>query len=77
MVVEQSAQVYHPYSKHSLSINQSINQSINIQKAQKSNTSAKGLLGIAKKLMIFLAIPSKLSCSCIFDFSALLGDNLN
>jgi hypothetical protein len=72
MVVEQSAQVYHPYSKHRF-----VNQSINIQKAQKSNTSAKGLLGIAKKLMIFLAIPSKLSCSCIFDFSALLGDNLN
>ena len=32
-------------------------------KAEKSNTSAKGLLGIAKKLMIFLAIPSNLSCS--------------
>jgi phage-related holin len=28
-------------------------------KAEKSNTSAKGLLGIAKKLIIFLAIPSK------------------
>ena len=45
-------------------------------KAEKSNTSAKGLLGIANKLMNFLAIPSK-SFALVFDFSALLGDNLN
>jgi hypothetical protein len=35
-------------------------------KAERSNTSAKGLLGIAKKLMNFN----------VFDFSALLGDDL-
>jgi hypothetical protein len=35
------------------------------------------LLGIAKKLMNFLAIPNSLSHSYIFDISALLGDNLN
>ena len=45
-------------------------------KVEKSNTSAKGLLGIAKKLMNFLAIPSK-PFALVFDFSALLGDNLN
>jgi hypothetical protein len=45
-------------------------------KAEKSNTSAKGLLGIAKILMNFLAIPSK-PFALVFDFSALLGDNLN
>jgi hypothetical protein len=56
-------------------------------KAEKSNTSAKGLLGIAEKLIIFLAIlslsystflaiPSK-PFALVFDFSALLGDNLN
>jgi hypothetical protein len=32
----------------------------------------KGLLGIAKKLMNFLAIPSK-PFALVFDFSALLG----
>jgi hypothetical protein len=32
-------------------------------KAEKSNTSAKGLLVIAKKFINFLAIPSKLSRS--------------
>jgi hypothetical protein len=42
----------------------------------KSNTSAKGLLGIAKKLMNLLEIPSK-HFALVFDFSALLGDNLN
>jgi hypothetical protein len=42
-------------------------------KAEKSNTSAKGLLGIANKLMNFLAIPSK-SFALVFDFSALLGE---
>ena len=31
--------------------------------AEKTNTSTKDLLGIANKLMNFLAIPSKLSCS--------------
>ena len=45
-------------------------------KAEKSNTSAKGLLRIAKRLMILLAIPSK-PFALVFDFSALLGDNLN
>jgi hypothetical protein len=40
------------------------------------------LVGIAKKLMNFLAIPSSLLRSystfpLVFDFSALLGDNLN
>ena len=43
-------------------------------KAEKSNTSAKGLLGIAKKLIV--AIPSK-PFALVFDFSALLADNLN
>jgi hypothetical protein len=38
--------------------------------AEKSNTSAKGLLGIATKLMILLAIPSK-PFALVFDFSAL------
>jgi hypothetical protein len=38
-------------------------------KAEKSNTSAKGLLGIAKKLMNLLAIPSK-HFALVFDFSA-------
>jgi hypothetical protein len=45
-------------------------------KAEKSNTSAKGLLGIANKFINFLAIPSK-PFALVFDFSALLGDNLN
>jgi hypothetical protein len=45
-------------------------------KAEKSNTSAIGLLGIAKKLMNFLAIQRK-PFALVFDFSALLGDNLN
>ena len=45
-------------------------------KAEKSNTSAKGLLGIAKKLMNFLAIPSK-PLALVFDFSSSLWDNLN
>ena len=39
-------------------------------KAEKSNTSAKGLLGIAKKLMNLLAIPSK-HFALVFDFSAI------
>ena len=43
---------------------------------EKSNTSAKGLLGIAKKFINFLAIPSK-PFALVFDFSALLGNNLN
>jgi hypothetical protein len=34
------------------------------------------LLGIAKKFINLLAIPSK-PCALVFDFSALLGDNLN
>jgi hypothetical protein len=41
-------------------------------KVEKWNTSVKGLLGIAKKLMKFLTIPSK-----PFHFFALLRDNLN
>ena len=45
-------------------------------KAVKSNTSAKGLLGIAKKSMNFLAIPSK-NFALVFNFTAFLGDNLN
>jgi hypothetical protein len=36
----------------------------------------ESLLGIAKKLMNFLAIPSK-PFALLFDFSALLGHNLN
>jgi hypothetical protein len=39
------------------------------------NTGAKGLLEIAKKLMNVLTIPSK-HFALVFDFSALLGDNL-
>jgi hypothetical protein len=44
--------------------------------AKKSNTSAKGLLGITKKIINLLAIPSK-PFGLVFDFFALLGDNLN
>jgi hypothetical protein len=36
---------------------------LSTSKAGKSNTSAKGLLGIANKLMNFFAIPSSLSRS--------------
>lgn len=46
-------------------------------KSEKSNTSVKGLLGIANiNLINLLAIPSK-PFALIFDFSALLWDNLN
>ena len=40
------------------------------------NMSAKGLLGIVKKVVNFLAIPSK-PFALVFDFSTLLWDNLN
>jgi hypothetical protein len=46
---------------------------LSLRKAEKSNTSAKGLLGIAKNSLI---IPSK-PFALVFDISALLGDNLN
>jgi hypothetical protein len=46
------------------------------EQSGKANTSAKGLLGIAKKFVSFLAIPSK-PFALVFDFSALLADNLN
>jgi hypothetical protein len=45
-------------------------------KAEKSNTSVKGLLEIGNKIVHFLVIPSK-PFALVFDFSALLGDNLN
>ena len=45
-------------------------------KAEKSNTGAKGLLKIAKKLMNLLTIPNK-HFALVFNFSALLGNNLN
>jgi hypothetical protein len=46
------------------------------EQSEKVETSVKGLLGTAKKLMNLLAIPSK-PFTLVFDFSALLGDNLN
>jgi hypothetical protein len=49
---------------------------LSLSKAEKWNTSAKGLLGIVKKFINFFAIPSK-PFTLVFDFSALLGDNLN
>jgi hypothetical protein len=45
-------------------------------KAEKSNTSVKGLLEIGNKIVNFLVIPSK-PFALVFDFSALLEDNLN
>jgi hypothetical protein len=44
-------------------------------KAEKANTSAEGLLGIPKKSINLLAISSK-PFAFVFDFTALLGDNL-
>ena len=43
-------------------------------KAEKSNTSAKCLLGNANKFINFFF---KYNFALVFDFSALLGDNLN
>jgi hypothetical protein len=40
------------------------------------DTSAEGLLGIPKKSINLLAISSK-PFALVFDFTALLGDNLN
>jgi hypothetical protein len=45
-------------------------------KAEKSNTSAKCLLGIVNKFINFFAISSK-PFAPVFDFSALLGNNLD
>ena len=45
-------------------------------KVEKSNTSAKGLLGITKKNHEFVC-DSQQPFALVFDFSALLGDNLN
>ena len=50
--------------------------SLSPSKVEKSNTSAKSLLGIAKKIIIFFSVPSK-PLALVFDFSTLLGDNLN
>jgi hypothetical protein len=41
---------------------------------EKSNTSSKGLLGIAKKLTIIFS-NSQQPFALLFDFSAFLGDN--
>jgi hypothetical protein len=46
------------------------------RKAEKSNTSAKGLLGIAKKFINSLAIPASKPFALVFDFSAFLGTTL-
>jgi hypothetical protein len=57
-----------PMCLHSLGLSPS--------KAEKSETSAKGWMGIAKKFINSLAIPSK-HFALVFNFSGLLGDNLN
>jgi hypothetical protein len=49
---------------------------LSTSKAEKSNMSAKGLLGITKKLMNFHS-DSQQPFALVFDFSALLMDNLN
>ena len=67
--------IHYTLHSHHLSI-QLFQLWLSPSKAEKSNTSAKSLLGIAKKLMNFLTIPSK-PFALVFDFSALLRDNLN
>jgi hypothetical protein len=46
------------------------------EQSGKVKYECESLLGIAKKLMNIFAIPSE-PFSLVFDFSALLGDNLN
>jgi hypothetical protein len=46
------------------------------EQSRKVEYEREGLLEIAKKFINFLAIPSKLF-ALVFDFSALLWDNLN
>lgn len=46
-------------------------------KAEKSNTTAKALLGIANNLMAFNSESPSKPFQLVFDFSALLRDNLN